>query len=294
LCCDTIASVEDYLVRMKAQALAAAPSQPIISLADFDQLRPPSGSVRQHLPAGPLQALTIETEMRFFVPAKLFAGIVEGQKPSRIIQSYFPEKLISSLLERFGVHEQVQYAEQFSHARIRSSKSPGNGITYELEFKAPKFPSEEGKLSRLVLPQPIKLSTRQFKLLAREATAGTVMKDRYCLKGSLGTGVLREDCVAEIDRFLAGGTNMRPFSKPLTTIDVELQDESWAREIRAGNHTFDFLETCPQMNALHADVTAPLSNRKLARDGLGSKQHRAIRTLEQLSKRLDLGLLKPA
>jgi hypothetical protein len=239
--------------------------------------------------------------MRFFVPAKLLEGpvklferIVQGQKPTRIIQSYFPDKLLGSLLKRFGVHEQIQYADQFSHARIRSSELPGKKMTYELEFKAPKVLSAEGKLSRLVLPQPINLSKRQYMELARDATAGTVLKDRYCLKGFLGTGVCREECLAEVDRFLAGGTTIKRFAKPLTTIDVELQDESWAQEVRAGNHTFDFLQMCPQMNALHADISAPLSNRKLARDGLESKQLQAIRILEKLSTRIHSGRLEPA
>jgi hypothetical protein len=228
----------------------------------------------------------VESELRFFVPASLLKDIVEGQKPSLITQSYLPAAHIPTLVERYRIDDWVTYTHEFSIARIRSVKSALGETSYELELKAPKLRCGEAKLSRLILPAPIPLSKKEFEDLAQDATGGTIVKRRYTKEGFVGTGRSATRCSAELDEFLAGGVPLRRFKTPFITLDIEIPDDTLASQLISGEHSFPFLDRCIDMNYVNTELCSSLSNRKVARNGLGSKQMKTLKTLERMLQML--------
>jgi hypothetical protein len=224
----------------------------------------------------------VETELRFFVPASLLKSIVGDQKPSLIVQSYLPQACIPELLERYQVHKWVSYADEFSVARIRAIENASGKKSYELEFKAPKMCQRDSKISRNILPTPIALSAKEFKDLERSATDGTLAKRRYVKHGLVGTKGSTTRCSVEIDEFLAGGIPLERFKVPLITLDMELADDTMVGHVISGEHSFSFLDRCIDMNYVNTQLCSPLSNRKVARKGLGSKQLNAIKALNRM------------
>lgn len=228
----------------------------------------------------------IESEVRFLVPPSLLTEIVGRQKPSLITQSYLPERLIPSLIDRYQICDLVDYSQEFSIARIRATKASSGGASYELEFKAPKVVQGGRKLSRLILPAPISLCKDEFEDLKRDATEGTIIKHRYTKQGLLGSGSSAVRCYAEIDEFIAGGVPLKRLSRPFVTLDIELPDDNFTSYLVSGEHSFDFLDRCVDMTWVNSEICSPLSNRKVARQGLGNKQMKALSTLDHMLRKL--------
>lgn len=228
----------------------------------------------------------VENELRFFVPASLLKDIVQDEKPSLITQSYLPAACIPILIERYRIRDWVNYTDEFSTARIRSVKSALGETCYELELKAPKLLCGEAKLSRLILPAPIPLSKKEFEILKKDATSGTIVKRRYIKEGFVGTERSATRCSAEIDEFLAGGIPLKGFKIPFVTLDIEIPDNSLASHLIAGEHSFPFLNRCIDMNYVNTELCSSLSNRKVARNGLGNKQLKTLKTLERMLQML--------
>ncbi len=224
----------------------------------------------------------IEAELRYFVPLSLFKEVTEGKKPLLIVQSYLPRTLIPDLLEHYEIHQWVNYADKFDVARIRAVQDPTGTSSYELEFKTPKFSSGNVRSSRHILPHPIPITASDFTTLQEHATDGTLVKRRYTVHGQIGPKKRATPCVAEVDEFIAGGIPHKKFETSFVTVDIELSQQQLIHRLISGQHTFDFLAKCVDMNIVNSKLCSPLSNRKIARNGLGDKQIKALQSLERI------------
>ena len=244
-------------------------------------------------------ALTTEIEAKFFMPQAVAQGLTADLPFLQIEQRYFPPEKVTPLLERFFINQPLTVNDQelylpaevvrrelanISIARIRSVSEPGGEPAYFIEFKGPKVGAEGSRISRPELSKPI--TSKHYNTLAERATAGTVRKRRYELHGSITVEKSSVPRKAQIDYLEAAGKNGQTVNGDLYTVDIELLDPAHLSALRAGEHTFDFLGECIELDSHNDEIAKILTTRRLARNGLSLEAMHAIKVLEKRARAL--------
>jgi len=248
---------------------AAATAKPDLSLS----LRRPDQALTSTLPRVPVSEST-EIELRFHIPARLVDEITSGQDCTRIEQHYFPRRAVPDLVEAFNLRDRVDSADDFTVARLRRVESPSGLVEYALQFKGDKERVDGARVRRREFEVPIK--HRVFLALKSGATNGSLVKRRYDIAGEL----LCEPAapvILQVDVVEQAGRPLRKLSRVFCTGDIEVGDIALIKAIRSGNHTFSFLTSCIELSGRSHN----LSNSKVARRGLDSRQRK---TVEHFSK----------
>jgi hypothetical protein len=235
----------------------------------------------------------LEIEAKFFLPRELARKVTRSIPFAQIEQRYFKRNLVRPLLERF-LNEEKRNAtddrnsmrigtppgerEDFSIARIRRTRYPKQEPTYFIEFKGAKEGDSGFRISRRELSLPI--SSKQYKALKEEATAGTLRKRRYSISGTLTVNGETIPAVAQVDCLQAAGKKLHKVAGKFDTVDIELNDPRHIHALRAGHHSFAFLQKCVELSAHDEKLGKSLTTRRLAKNGLHSDALKAIKKLE--------------
>jgi hypothetical protein len=244
-------------------------------------------------------ALTTEIEAKFFMPHAVADRVTADLPFVQIEQRYFPPEKVMPLLERFVINQPLTVNNQelylpvevvrreladISIARIRSISEPGGETAYFIEFKGPKVGAEGSRISRPELSKPI--TAKHYKSLAERATAGIVCKRRYELHGSITVEKGSVPRKAQIDYLEAAGKRVQTVDRDLYTVDIELLDPAHLSVLRTGEHTFDFLSECIELDSHNDEIAKILTTRRLAKNGLSSEAMHAIKVLEKRARAL--------
>ena len=170
--------------------------------------------------------------------------------------------------------------EEFSSARVRRICTPGELPDYYLEFKGSKEGFGDLRISRRELS--LCISSAEYELLKGEATAGTLHKLRYAFPGTITVNGQMVSAVAQVDCLQAAGKKLHNLKDDFSTADIELLDLSHIHAVRAGQHSFTFLEHCIELSAFDKKLWKPLTTRRLAKKGLRDAAMKALKTLKKL------------
>lgn len=233
-----------------------------------------------------------EIEAKFFMPRAMAQKLTSGLPFTQIEQHYFKRTLVKSLVEMFLSNKgdpsnptalPPNESGEFSIARIRSTREPGQDATYFIEFKGSKEGVAGFRISRREVSEPI--SFRQYKALREDATAGSLRKRRYAIAGTITVNGTQIPALAQIDSLQAAGKELHKTSTTFDTVDVELQDTSHIAELRAGHHSFEFLHCCIELSAHNEAFAKTLTTRRIAKKGLHTDAVKAIKRLEAEAQR---------
>ena len=233
-----------------------------------------------------------EIEAKFFIPKEVAQKLVKGLRFTQIEQHYFRGGDITSLLEVF-VHskrpsqtpyptrpetKKISMTDEFSSARIRRTRAAKESPSYSIEFKGSKEGEANLRISRREISYPI--TSAEYKSLKDEATAGAIRKRRYAIPGTITVNGQVIQVTAQVDRLQAAGRKLHKVEAEFDTVDIELHDTAHIHALRAGHHSFQFLENCIEISALDRKICKPLTTRRLAKHGLREDALKAVKTLE--------------
>ena len=239
------------------------------------------------------EALGLEIEAKFFMPRALAQRLTSGSPFVQIEQRYFPRELVRPLLEKFLMRNRtdLNYGDReiggtidhsvfanFSIARIRIIRQPKQKPTYFIEFKGAKEGDEGARISRREISHEI--SAKQYAALKDNATAGTLYKRRYAISGTIAVSGEVIPAIAQIDCLQAAGKNLQKVSPAFDTVDIELRDPSHVHALRAGEHSFTFLQKCIELSSCNETLAKHLTTRRLAKKGIHPEAVKAIKKLE--------------
>ena len=219
-----------------------------------------------------------EIELKHYVPADIGFAVSYGRAAIHIEQYTLVKASVPRLVEKLGLHKRVANYEDLSSARVRLSVKPDGTHDQVLELKSPKF----DRVARYEYAIPI---SEGLLLKLRDSFAdGAIRKLRYEVQGSLlayddaGGEPIR--VTLQLDRLLAAGPRLQALKEPLFTADLELTHSDLVSTVRRGFHSFPWLTECVELNSLDPRIAKPLSSRQIARHGIGSRQHRALKEIE--------------
>ncbi|MCB0358385.1 MAG: hypothetical protein KDD44_02070 [Bdellovibrionales bacterium] len=231
-------------------------------------------------------AIIIERELRFYVPfEKLVSHVTLEALPTQLVEQHFFSKPAQSLLAVLVQHSTqnltVPSGTRITQARIRRITS-GETVACSLQLKGrlPSLAQEE----RIEFGVPIE--NELFHSLRDCADAGTVTKRRYFERGHVFAPDGNELAVrAEIDVALGSdGEPVRDLAgRQFVTVDVELDTAEHLMHLRAGRHTFGYLQHAVELTRIDKPLRKALSVQRLARKGLDK---RATKVLDQLEEHL--------
>ena len=242
-----------------------------------------------------------EIEAKFFIPPHVARNLIRGRPFSQIEQRYFKERDIAPLLRALlqggriseassrpvGIQPEVFAPEEFSSARIRRTRHPGESPIYHLEFKGSKVEEANVRISRREVSYTI--TSAEYKSLKEMATAGAIRKRRYSIPGIIQVDKEVMDVTAQIDCLQAAGKKLSKVEADFDTVDIELRNAAHIHALRSGHHSFPFLQDCVEISALDRKLFKPLATRRIAKAGLEDDAIKALKKLEaiveQISKR---------
>lgn len=229
----------------------------------------------------PHRVAPIESELKFHVPTaiaqNIISSLVQDQKkpPVYIEQHVLNPKRLQSLLRGYAVADAVSNPEVFSSARARRIVQSGKE-SFVLEFKSPK---QHDRVSRFEFGVPI--DEARFKSLTREHSIGCLRKLRHVVPGTVNTPSGNQHVGIELDQVLDAGNPAQPLSEPFFTADIE-GTKPILEAVARGLHSFDWLKKCSVLSFADQGLRKTLSNKKLACQGFGIAQVRAVEALTAL------------
>jgi len=220
-----------------------------------------------------------EIEAKYFIPSDILKRLVKGRDFAQIEQRYFPSDRVRAIVEEFRDILKIADPEVFTSARIRRVRVPNGAITFYIESKGRKEGSDGSRISRREASATIEPET--YKRLKERATAGILRKRRYTVSGAISTahGVL--PIAAQVDVLQAAGRKIRNLNVKFATVDIELGHHEHIRDLRAGRHSFKFLDECVELTAKRAKEQKILATRQIAKTGLGEEQLKLLKQLER-------------
>lgn len=225
-------------------------------------------SLDARLPALPGRRLALsprEVEVRYFVPEKLAESLKKGDYVS-IVQHYFPEKTVRSLIKRFDIDERIADHNELTSARVRRTKEKDGPSRYELEFKGQKEEVHGALISRCEFS--IEISKDLYDDLLPDATDGALKKRRYDIAGRISDSGTLVKVHGHLDSLRRAGNSLERLPEPFWTIDIELPTTSLFRPLRSGRHNFSFLKQCVEIGTLDNDLRRSLRNSSIAKKGI--------------------------
>lgn len=243
-----------------------------------------------------------EIEAKFFIPQDVVRKLIKGRPFSQIEQRYFRSSDITPLLRALVrgkrlcdgavgavASSEIQSPEHFSSARIRRTRHPGARPEYQIEFKGSKEGEPTARISRREIS--FSITSAEYKALKEVATAGAVRKRRYSIPGTIQVNNKAIPVTAQVDCLLAAGKKLSRVEAQFDTVDIELHDTSHIHALRAGKHSFEFLQRCIELSALDKELIKPLTTRRIAKAGLEDNALKALKKLgaivQQINKRRD-------
>ena len=235
---------------------------------------------------GILQPLTVEREIRYFINlADLRTHVMLDPSQSvKIVQRYFPKDLlglIKGFVAEMGQFHPLINGVVFSQARIRRAEGP-DGVSYTLEAKGPFQTRVRGERREM----PITISAELYKDLLPFASAGAYEKVRYPIEGRIiSSDGAACKVQAEIDLPMGAGRDFRSIDKRqlnFAFVDVELPHKELVRPLRAGAHSFTFLQRAIDLSRADPETLAAVSTRRIAKRGFDQKAWAAIRRLQAI------------
>ena len=231
-----------------------------------------------HTPSADISQST-EIELKFFIPDRLLRPLIRGREHFQLEQHYFPKEVTAVLKREFSLPLLVEDSAEFKVARVRQTKLPNGGVHHLLEFKGPKH-----DISRREFGVSIHKAT--YRRLLEDATAGSVIKNRFEIPGTIthkGRDIIS---VAQIDVVMRAGAPPTPLRETLATVDIELASRDLAESLLAGDHSFDFLRGCVPLFGERVESGKEIATRKLAKRGLDGDAREALKELKVAAKKL--------
>lgn len=225
-----------------------------------------------------------EIEVRFFVPDRLVEELASRHEYVSIEQHYFSDKTIKDLIKRFGVAKVVSDHDSFNTARIRRTKFSKDNTIYELEFKGPKEMAGGAPISRSEFG--IAITKELFAELRPKATEGSLKKRRYLINGKIEDAKAWKNASGHLDLLRRAGPSMERVKPSFATIDIELSSERLLPALRAGKHSFKFLDQCVEIGRLDSSVRTAIANSTIALEGIEGRQEKALEELRDEAKRV--------
>lgn len=224
-----------------------------------------------------------EIEAKFLVPAHVSKQVTKGLSFTLIEQRYFPRTMTSELLREFQVAQMVPGIEDFSSARIRRAKTPSGENSYAIEFKGKKASFEGSRIFRrefgITLPHDV------YSQLLSNATGGAIRKHRFDIDGNIEHGGKSSPATAQVDVVTHAGVFLDKVKVDFCTVDIELPLVEFITSLRAGKHSWRFLDSCLDITFNESDATRALSTRKVAKNGFDDERQKALKTLEKQLKK---------
>jgi CYTH domain-containing protein len=239
-----------------------------------------------------------EIEAKFFIPPEVARKLIKGRSFSQIEQHYFKERDIAPLLHALlqgkriseasaspaAINRKVFAPEEFSSARIRRTRHPGERPDYHLEFKGSKVEEENVRISRREASYTI--TSAEYKSLKEMAIAGAIRKRRYSIPGTIQVKNEVLHVTAQIDCLQAAGKKLKAVVAAFNTVDIELHNAAHIHALRSGRHSFSFLPNCVELSALDRKLVKPLTTRRIAKTGLEEDAIDALRKLEAVVQQM--------
>jgi hypothetical protein len=239
-----------------------------------------------------------EIEAKFFIPPHVARKLIRGCPFSQIEQHYFKERDVAPLLRALLQGEPISEAsprpvvsqpevfapEEFSSARIRRTRLPGEGPIYHLEFKGSKVEEANVRISRREVSYTI--TSAEYKSLKVMATAGAIRKRRYSIAGTIHVNKEVLDVTAQIDCLQAAGKKLSQVVANFDTVDIEICNVAHIHALRSGHHSFPFLKDCVEISALDRKLFKPLATRRIAKAGLEEDALKALKKLEAIVEQI--------
>jgi hypothetical protein len=215
----------------------------------------------------------LEIELRFLVPGDVALEARKNLEPVVIEQHILARSQVHKLIERFGVDREVDNPAVFTSARARRIVTLSDEL-FLVEFKSKKW----SYVSRFEHSVVIDQST--FKKLSLKHSCGSLLKLRYTRHACVHTPDGAGRAIVTLDEYLAAGNPREYYLKePIFSADVELSDISLVPYLRAGRPPFPWLSRCLELSSADPSIRKPLSNRSLAKNGLGPEQRWSIAQL---------------
>jgi hypothetical protein len=173
--------------------------------------------------------------------------------------------------------------EEFSSARVRRARAPSGEISYAIEFKGKKSAFEGSRIYRrefgIVIPKDV------YSELIPSATAGALRKRRYDIPGVIKHEGVKHRMNAQIDVVLAAGKKCNDVKVHFSTVDIELPHLEFATSLRAGRHSWQFLDDCVDITFSDVEAARELSTRRIAKNGFDSTRLKALKILNAEARR---------
>lgn len=231
-----------------------------------------------------------EIEAKFFTPPDVTKRVTKGLSFNLIEQRYFPRDMIPELLREFRVADMVPGVEDFSSARIRRARTPSGEVSYAIEFKGKKASFEGSRIFRrefgISLPHDV------YSQLLPNATAGAIRKHRFEIEGYIKHHGENSPATAQVDVVTHAGVFLEKVKVDFCTVDIELPSVDFITSLRAGKHSWKFLDACLDITFNESDATRALSTRKVAKNGFDDERVKALKTLHRQLKNVNKRLEK--
>jgi hypothetical protein len=217
--------------------------------------------------------MPVETEIKYVIPLKALEAAIDLGKLSyvEIAQHYFSAEMINQhlipQLIAAGEREAKELPNNCSNGRVRATISSKKSV-YTITVKAPR----KNVFSRLEVETEI--SREEFKRLQQYSDLGDLRKRRYEVEGKLLNQSRKgiEKLIAEIDIYQEIAGKLVDLLQPEAFGIVEIETSEQALEqVRAGQHTFDFLSKATEVMSLPTDLQKYFKNTYLAQFGLNQQ-----------------------
>ena len=118
---------------------------------------------------------------------------------------------------------------------------------------------------------------------------GAIRKHRYEIDGSVQHRGKSFPVTAQVDVVTHAGVFLDKVKVDFCTVDIELPKVEFITSLRAGKHSWRFLDKCLDITFNESDASRALSTRKVAKNGFDDERQKALKTLEKQLKKASEG-----